>query len=461
MKTFSDLGLTGLDALYIILIGLGIFALTYFLYPPLIKCLKGRGYVGYDIHKKERPETAESGGLGATIGILVGVSVVGLIYPPLRNEMVVFIITILTSAFIGWVDDRIQLSSITKIVLMVASGVPIFVTQYVGFIDVQSPILPIIGQLRLTVIYPLTLPIIVAIMTNTVNMLEGYNGEGSGTTVIATFFLIVCGILAHSGEAVLFGVPVFFAILAFFLYNKYPAKIFPGDVGTLTIGASLAMLGILGSMEVVMALVMLTHIFNSFYVLASIHGWLKMKSIKDEVNIPDIWIDEDNTIHATKNKKAPLTLPRLLLAKGGLEEDELVNHFLALATISGLFALASELIRQNTLNHEFCSPALCWTLGAICIVAFIGVLYKFPRIIGISLIMILLLFIGLLLFYIIDQFIITDPLNWLYSFSLAGIALLLWYSITIKHFWHTMGNISIEDPSFAQEKKEAVEKQKN
>src|SRR6056297_618430 len=205
MKPFSDLGLTGLDALYIILIGFGIFALTYFLYPPLIKCLKGRGYVGYDIHKKERPETAESGGLGATIGILVGVSVVGLIYPPVRNEMVVFIITILTSAFIGWVDDRIQLSSITKIVLMVASGVPIFVTQYVGFIDVQSPILPIIGQLRLTVIYPLTLPIIVAIMTNTVNMLEGYNGEGSGTTVIATFFLIVCGILAHSGEAVLFG----------------------------------------------------------------------------------------------------------------------------------------------------------------------------------------------------------------------------------------------------------------
>ena len=87
-------------------------------------------------------------------------------------------------------------------------------------------------------------------MTNTVNMLEGYNGEGSGTTSISAVFIIICALIARSSEGLLFGIPVFCAIFAFYRYNKFPAKVFPGDIGTLTIGASLALLGIMGGLEV-------------------------------------------------------------------------------------------------------------------------------------------------------------------------------------------------------------------
>ena len=437
MNSFEELGLTWLDGLYIILIGLGIFAFTSYIYPPLIKWLKAKGWVGYDIHKKARPATAESGGLGMAIGMALGIIIVGLVYPQIRREMVVFLATIGISAVIGWIDDRIELSSILKIVFMVASGIPIFLLNYVGYIQIDSPILPFIGQIRLTLIYPLVIPLIVAIMTNTVNMMEGYNGEGSGTTSIAAIFIIIAAILSKSAEGLLFGVPVLAAIYAFYRFNKFPAKVFPGDIGTLTIGAALAMLGILGGLEVVMAIAMLTHIFNSFYVLASIKGWIKMKSIKQEINKQDIFVDDDDIIHASQEDDAPLTMPRLICASGAVNEKDLVKYFKILAVVSGIFALLSEIIRQHTMGTpSLVSKSWSYVIVGICVVGYLYLTLRSRRVLVLSFVMILLLMVGLFLFYLIDNFIVDDPLNWLYSFSLAGISIIIAYYVTIYHFWY-------------------------
>jgi UDP-N-acetylmuramyl pentapeptide phosphotransferase/UDP-N-acetylglucosamine-1-phosphate transferase len=274
-------------------------------------------------------------------------------------------------------------------------------------------------------------------MTNTVNMLEGYNGEGSGTSSIAVIFIIICALIAGSGQGLIFGIPVLAAILAFYMFNKYPAKVFPGDIGTLVIGAAIGLLGILGSLEVVMALAMLTHIFNSFYVLASVKGFKESHEIK----IKDIWVDEKDLIHASKEKTAPLTLPRLILAQGPLTEPELVKNFLALTIISGIFAIFSEIVRQWTIERGFHNVPFTITMLMICVLGYLYVGWKFKRVFGISIIMMLLCMIGLLLFYIIDQFIVTNPLNWLYSFALAGGTLLIWYIITIHYFWQTITKI--------------------
>ena len=108
MLSFNELELTWTDGLLIVSIGIAVFLLTYLIYPPLIKYLKKKGWVGYDIHKTARPETAESGGIGLTIGILVGIIIMGLIYRPLLNEMIVFVITIIIAALVGLIDDHIQ-----------------------------------------------------------------------------------------------------------------------------------------------------------------------------------------------------------------------------------------------------------------------------------------------------------------------------------------------------------------
>ncbi len=430
MWKFKELGLDFWDYVLILMIGGVVFVFTHFLYPPLIKWLKKREYIGYDIHKKDRPATAESGGLGLTLGLILGLLLVMIFFPTIWKESLIFIITIAIAGLIGWIDDRIQLRSIVKIALMFITGLPVFIANlwFIGFINVESPTLPFLGQLRLNIIYPLILPFIIMIMTNTVNMLEGYNGEGSGTCSVATIFLVIIAIVISSVEGLIFAIVLLGALLAFFLVNKYPAKTFPGDIGTLVIGAALGLIGIFGSLEYALVLVMLPQVFNSFYVIASVRGFKESHDIVKK----DIWLDEQDLIHANSEKDAPLTLPRLIVAPKALSEPELVKRFIALSIISGAFAILGTLF----------FPKLGLSVPVVIILIFfaialiLGILYVFPALRGLTLIMFVLIAIAMVLLWIIDMFIVESILNWLFG-GLIGVGILVvWYVVTVIYFNH-------------------------
>ena len=64
--------------------------------------------------------------------------------------------------------------------------------------------------------------------------------------------------------------PMIGALAAFLLYNRYPAKIFPGDVGTMTIGASLAVASIIGRIKIVAVIALMPQIVNFLQYLFKI-----------------------------------------------------------------------------------------------------------------------------------------------------------------------------------------------
>lgn len=436
MKSFEEMGLTLWDGVIIGVVGLAVFFFTKFIYPPLITWLKKKNYVGYDIHKHNRPATAESGGLGLAIGIIIGLIAVGILYPILWPETLIFIITVLIAAIVGWIDDRRQLSSLKKILLMFVTGIPIFLANlyFIKFVEVQSPILPILGRLQITIIYPLVLPFIIMILTNTVNMLEGYNGEGSGTTSIATVFMVIAAVMMGSSEGLLFGVPIAAALLAFYYFNKFPAKIFPGDIGTLVMGASIGLLGIFGSLEMVMMLVMLPQIFNSFYYIASVRGFTESHDLTKK----DIFIlkDENSSIdyiYASDEHKAPLTLPRLIVATGKLSEKSLVKNFMMLSIVSGLFAIITT---QWILPNAHVNVVLSSIIVCVSVLGIIWMLKKYRQIRGIAYIMILVLCIGMGLLGFIKMFVIESVVNWLLGGFLGVLTLAAWYFITVWYFWY-------------------------
>lgn len=432
MASFDEL-FQWYDFFIIIGIGLLTFLFTKFIYPKVIDYSLSKGWVGFDIHKKSRPRTAESGGIGLVIGAVVGLIPILIIYRNtefVRNG-ITLIATIVCSAAIGFIDDRKRMPSLRKIVLMILCGAPLFLLNWFGYISVKSPTIPVLGTLRLTIIYPLVLPIIIAVMTNTVNMLEGYNGEGSGTCSIALFFMMLVSLIAKSAEGFAFIVPCLAAVLAFYLFNKYPAKVFPGDVGTMGMGAMIGCIAILASIEVAMFCAMLTHIFNSFYVLTSIRGFKESHDIK----VKDIFVDDNDLIHSNSARNAPVTLPRLILVFGPLKEDELVKNFLALSFVCGLFALVAELAKQWVLPMGFHDGLFTWLVVVCCIVIYVLIIRKYPRIFGISAIMMALLFGGVILLYIIDRVLIQNPLNWLISGILGLAGLAIWYKVQMMYFW--------------------------
>ncbi|MHA1391377.1 MAG: hypothetical protein ACTSQT_03950, partial [Promethearchaeota archaeon] len=416
------------------------FVITLVIIPYIIRIMKRKGYTGIDIHKTSKTEVPESGGISIIVGISITAILLIIFFPDLFNEILIFAITVVISGLIGYIDDRIKLRSRYKLLLTLFTGIVIFLANAVGFIQIESPTIPFLGKLRLNLIYPILSPLIVAVFANTVNMLEGYNGEGSGTSIIALLSLMACSIIWDSAEGLLFTVVSLAILIPFFIYNKFPAKIFPGDIGTLSIGAIFASIALIGSLEAAVFCALLIHVFNSFYVIYSVKGFFESSEILD--NRSDIILLENDFIKASNLKSAALTLPRLILAKGPMKEPDLVKNFYIISIVCGFFAILTTLLMNSTIDFF----TLTITTGIFGLIT-VFLLYLYPRIRGIVVLMVILVGIGYLYLIAIDLFIIPIdfididifgliiPTNILISLFIVIPGLLLWYYITIKYFW--------------------------
>ncbi|MFX1456291.1 MAG: hypothetical protein ACFFDB_13035 [Promethearchaeota archaeon] len=414
--------------------------------------MKKKKFVGYDIHKNSRPEIAESGGISIVIGFTVASLLSMVFFPMFLEEIIIFLITVLLAGTIGFIDDRIKLKSRYKILLSIFSGSAIFLANFFGFITISSPTFPILDKTRLTFIYPFLIPILIAIFANTVNMLEGYNGEGSGTCLIAVCFLFVCAIIWNSAQGVVFSIPVIAVLIPFFLFNKFPAKIFPGDIGTLSMGAMIACIMLFGSLEVATFCALLIHIFNSFYVIYSVRGFLESDKIREGKD--DIILLEDDTIKASDQKASALTLPRLILARGPMKEPDLVKNFFVISTICGTFAIFSVLF--TLLTSGIINLAIFLLVFAILMVPVAYLLKKFPRVRGIIVLMMILLVAGIIFFFLVEFVIlpfpfaeinmgvIIIPIDLILIFILGVAGLIGWYYISIKYFWSQINKMKEE-----------------
>ena len=65
------------------------------------------------------------------------------------------------------------------------------------------------------------------------------------------------------------------SLIAFYFYNHFPAKVFPGDSLTLTIGALIAGMAILGNFEKIAVIVFIPYIIE---MVLKIRGKLKKES---------------------------------------------------------------------------------------------------------------------------------------------------------------------------------------
>ena len=436
--------------LLILTIVIGFFS-TYFIIPKITKLMISKNYVGVDIHKNSRPKVAESGGISIVIGFTITSILLMIFFPEFSNETLILALTVVISGLIGYIDDRIKLKSRYKLIFTLLTGIIIFIANFIGFINIQSPTIPFLGKLRLTLIYPLVIPIVVAVFANTANMLEGYNGEGSGVSIITLLFLLICSIIWNSTVGVLYTSISLSVIIPFYIFNKYPAKIFPGDVGTLSIGAIFAGIALFASLEAAVFCALFIHVFNSFYVLYSVKGFLESSEIQESKS--DVILLKNDELKASDQRDAALTLPRLILAHGNLKEPDLVKNFYAISVICGFFAIFTTLMMAWTINQiEF---GLLLVVTPILLVLLIIMLIFFPKIRGIIALMLLLMIAGYILLILIETFImpvkfidfivfgIPIPTNIIISLIIVIPCLLVWYYISIRYFWYAIEKMKL------------------
>ena len=169
------------------------------------------------------------GGLAIFGGAIITVLIVS---PQLPRAVAGVLISGGIVALSGLIDDRRGLPAWAKL------GV-----QFLGFliliyfsIHVKLPI-PEIAN------YTLTLFWLIGI-TNAINFLDNMDGLSAGISAVAAAFMLLMGLangqyLVSSLAAAILG-----ACLGFLRYNFKPAQIFMGDVGSLFLGFSLAIMGL-------------------------------------------------------------------------------------------------------------------------------------------------------------------------------------------------------------------------
>ena len=79
---------------------------------------------------------------------------------------------------------------------------------------------------------------------NGVNLTDGLDGLADGVTLIVCVFFTMCAYAAGNG-IVTAGGAMIGGLLAFLIFNAYPAKVFMGDTGSLTIGGIIAVFAII------------------------------------------------------------------------------------------------------------------------------------------------------------------------------------------------------------------------
>lgn len=230
------------------------FLITFITMPNLIKRLKNANIVGRDIHKLAKPEVAEMGGIGIILGFSIAIMVGVYLYPEWQAQLTISLVVILLTGIIGMVDDLIMLSSVEKLVLLWVAGLPImWVTPS-----------------NVGILYMLAIPIAVSIAANLTNMLAGLNGIETGLGVIAFTSLTISCIIMNKYDVAIISCSMLGALIAFLFYNKYPANVFPGDVGTLIIGACIIIIAFIGRVKIIAFIVLIPNIID---------GLLKFRSV--------------------------------------------------------------------------------------------------------------------------------------------------------------------------------------
>jgi UDP-N-acetylglucosamine--dolichyl-phosphate N-acetylglucosaminephosphotransferase len=227
--------------------GLVAFTTTYLAMPKLIKKLKEAHIVGEDIHKVSKPQVAEMGGIGILFGFTIGLFVATYLYPKLQFTLIVTLLVILLVGMIGMVDDLITLSSKEKLFLLWLAGIP----------------LVWIAPTSLGLIYLIIIPIAVSIAANLTNMLAGLNGIESGLGVIAMTALTISCLILDKFNVSIISMTMLGALIAFLIYNKHPSRVFPGDVGTLIIGATIIVIAFIGRVKIIALIVLIPNIIDS------------------------------------------------------------------------------------------------------------------------------------------------------------------------------------------------------
>jgi len=186
-------------------------------------------------------------------------------------------VCVLFGGFMGLLDDFMDLKWRYKAFMPLIASLPLMYYVFEGLQTgaIRTSIsVPFLGTLHFGAYYVfIIVPIIVMIVTNTVNQLGGLNGLETVCPAI-----VILGLMAFSPSYILMLGPLFFwLILAYF---NVRGKIFVGNAGSFAIGITIASFAVISDLKVNLLISLLPYIFNSSIILLAVFFTRKRAGVK-------------------------------------------------------------------------------------------------------------------------------------------------------------------------------------
>ena len=259
------------------------FLLTVILAPIVIPYLR-RMKFGQSI-REEGPQshqvkagTPTMGGLIFLTSIIISTLALSFYFDKLTTQTIVLLVILVGFGVIGFLDDFIKvvlkrnlgLTSIQKLIGQIIIAIIAYFLLKQGPFDTNIVIPFTEMELQLGQLYIAFLIFWLVGFSNAVNLTDGLDGLVAGTATVAFATFGVLAFAYEQSDIAIFTFCVSGALLGFLLFNKYPAKVFMGDTGSLALGGALAMVSILVKHELLLLIVGIIFVIETLSVILQV-----------------------------------------------------------------------------------------------------------------------------------------------------------------------------------------------
>lgn len=264
-----------------IVAGVVTFILTLVGIPAFIRFYHKAHISGQQMHEDVKQHQAKAGTptMGGTVFLVASVLssfVITLISRELSSAALMILFILVLYGIVGFLDDFLKifrkinegLNPKQKLVLQIIGGIVFYF-----FFDTHGggDLLNVFGfPVHLGYLYIAFALFWLVGFSNAVNLTDGIDGLASISVTISLAAYAVIATVQHRFDILIVILSMIGGLLAFFIFNHKPAKIFMGDVGSLALGGMLAAISMALHQEWTLLIIGIVYVFETTSVMMQV-----------------------------------------------------------------------------------------------------------------------------------------------------------------------------------------------
>lgn len=274
-----------MNLLYVLASFVLTFALMLWLIPFMTKLKYGQTIRsdGPETHLKKMG-TPTMGGFGFIIGTALS-TLVGVVAFGATIDNVIVICSMVLFGVIGFIDDYQKvikkspdgISAKQKLMLQTLFGILLIVSVMISkgtaiYIPFTSDYYLDLGWFYAPFVW-----IVILGTTNGTNLTDGVDALATSVTIVVAIYFTVAEVVAFDQSMVPVSLALLGGLIAFWWFNKHPAKIFMGDTGSIALGGYVVAIALLEQNPLIIVLIGFIYLVENISVILQVGYYKKTK----------------------------------------------------------------------------------------------------------------------------------------------------------------------------------------